>query len=213
MNLFSPENYITNNPELFKPLQERDVINPTKPLFYLMSDSTKLTGELLLGFPYIPSQIKYTYGTNYNLVSRSMSKTEDLQFTGNKAEIINVDNVILSTRGQKRTYLDLIEMLKELMRDQVEPSFFYLGLQERVLYPYVLSDLTHVETGWAKGSGLPVEGEVSMQFIKSPWGLKTQNTSTDYFYEENATKRTEEDIEEKPSKIEKDREKTDEFFA
>ena len=209
--MFEPENYITNNPELFKSIQERANGNITQPLFYLMSDSPRLTREMILGFPYIPAQIKYNYGANYNRVSRSMTNTEDLQFTGNKAEEITVDNVILSTRGNKRSYLPLINLLKELMTNQFEPSFFYIGIQERVLYPYVLTDLSHVETGWIEGE--PVEGEVSMKFVKSPWGLNTDNIQTDYFYEQNKDKRTAEDIDENaPSSVKQNRERIEELL-
>lgn len=209
--MFDPSKYITNNPNLFKSIQERtsNTNNDTKPLFYLMTDNPKLTKTFILGFPYIPQQIEFSYGANYNRISRSMAKTEDLQFTGNKAEEINITEVILDTRGQKKTFLPLIETLQGLMVNQIEPSFFYIAIQDRVLYPYVLSDMRVTETGWTEG--LPVKGTVDFTFIRSPWGLETKNFTSGSFYAENANKRTP-DNKAKTSEIEKQRGKVDELL-
>lgn len=131
--------------------------------------------KLVMGFPYIPSQISFSYATEYGITKRAMAITEDLQFLGNSAERVTISDVILSTRSEGRSFLPLLQKLKFLMSNQTTPSFFYIGIQDRILYPYVLNNMNIVEKGWQ--NGLLVEGTVSFEFIKSAWGNSGVNTN------------------------------------
>lgn len=193
--LFDPENYIVNNPSLYGLLPEQSSITGNAPLFYLMTDNSLFNEDfggfinsqqipdaekqkLIMGFPYIPSQINFSYATNYGLTSRALGVTEDLQFLSNNAERVTISDVILSTRSSGRTFLPLIQKLQYLMTNQIQPSFFYICIQDRILYPYVLNNMDVIETGWS--SGLPVEGKVSFEFIRSAWGNGTLNKVASY---------------------------------
>lgn len=204
--MFNPEQFIQSN-SLFSYIQEQES-NSTRPYFYLATDSPYLgvggsSSNQVFGFPYIPSQISFSYATNYNTISRSMSKTEDLQFTGNKAETVTISDVILSTRSQKKSFLPLIEQLKTLMTNQVKPVFFYICIQERILYPYVMNTLDVIETGWI--SGMPVEGTISFTFTRNSWGLKTVGSYDNSWFKDVKDARNPGDIGKSPSQILQDR--------
>lgn len=224
--MFEPSPYIQNNPQLFRELAEPAQTSSNVPLFYLLSDSKRLKEDFVLGFPYIPQDIKYSYKTTPSRVLRSGARTEDLQFVGNKAETITINNVILSTRGERRTSAPLLELLTELMRGQAYPSFFYIAIGERVIYPYMLTELDIIEEGWSDTlSGEIVEGVVNMTFIRSTWGnntpiyslsesqtIKRNKESTGDLSPDNNTVE-QEDIPKIDTKIQKARKKLDEYFV
>lgn len=190
--MFVPDQYIVNNPQLYGVLSEYRPDAGNAVLFYLMTDNSTFNSDfdgyinngaipeaerqkLVMGFPYIPSQISFSYATEYGITKRAMALTEDLQFLGNSAERVTISDVILSTRSEGRSFLPLLQKLKFLMSNQTTPSFFYIGIQDRILYPYVLNNMNIVEKGWQ--NGLPVEGTVSFEFIKSAWGNSGVNTN------------------------------------
>lgn len=171
--MFYPTNYIKNRPDLFNLVQE---VDNDRPLFYLVTDNPLYNEQNILerfelGLPYIPEAFNFTYRANYNRVSLAQGETDFLQFVGNDAETISIQNILLDTRHEKASFNSLIQTLKTLMLGQRNPSYFYLAIQNRVLYPYVLEDMRVIERGWINGQ--PVKGFLSLFFTKSPIGLDT----------------------------------------
>jgi hypothetical protein len=166
--MFNPSEYIQTTPTLYGFIQE--TAQPSnKPYFYLLSDNNRL-GNIVFGFPYIPSQLKFSDGANYNRITRSLGQSETLQYLSNKAQTISINGVMMNVRGEERTFQPIVDLIRELMLNQKkEPSYFSVCIQERVLYPYVLTDFDVTETGWSAG-GNPIDGELSFSFVRSDKG-------------------------------------------
>jgi hypothetical protein len=166
--MFNPSEYIRTTPTLYGFIQE--FAQPSsKPYFYLLSDNNRL-GNIVFGFPYIPSKLKFSDGANYNRITRSLGQTETLQYLSNKAQTISINGVMMNVRGEARTFQPIVELIRELMLNQKkEPSYFSVCIQERVLYPYVLTDFDVKEAGWSAG-GNPTDGELSFSFVRSDKG-------------------------------------------
>ena len=178
--MFNPQEYIKKRPDLFNLV---DPVDNQRPLFYLATDHPIYNEEknfenFEIGLPYIPKNIEFSYASNYNTVELAGADTEYLQYTGSQAQRISFNNIILDTRSSDRSFKFTIDTLLTLMYDKAIASYFYIAIQNRVLYPYVLNDMTVNETGWI--NGYPVRGTLDLNFTRSSVGRDKNMVSSMY---------------------------------